>query len=748
MTLCSTAKLDSPTSTLDPEEPVAHMIRFAAPLFSWDVPAISRFLMRSLYDRFVKSRKQVPQLRASDLLAMALAFSVRPPEQSKSGECVLSLLEAAARGGSRPAEALIPRATAFYAQPLPQKILQECLMTGVCTGSTYARLDLESRNKEALNSSMKKFHEQGGYVLMYWDLPSPPPKPTVPPCPQQQMICYNTFHWLAAFGDLEALESHLQTEPVAEINDMTAKQETPLYLACVRGSWAHVEVLLRYGADANVRCTPFGISCLHWIFSFHPDLQRQAVQGLVEAGADIDALLAAELPFFHYPFKLPAGSPLHWAVATGSHCAIRALIEQGADPLVRNGSDPYMYDDRIRWLYAVGGPDEEAKTFPEPGCQGLSPLDLAAIQRDGCVFQAVQDFGCNVNVNASDEEGFTVLHRLSHEQLFRTSTLVIFSPFPFRTGTDSADLMNVVSLVKQLGGDIESLTSSAIPEAIKQQRKPWEVPSYTPLMLAMLQSDLELMSALITCGADVHTQNVFEETALLSLSHRAAFQEKPCLEGVQLLVTHGANVNHHSSDGSCALVRAAAFMMLDVFEFLLHKGADVDARKPGQSSKNLNVFGILARRQAFPRYEEIVLRLLKEYLFSCADEEKRRRVTYVGDDSGVTLLHQFATATMPSCVEALLQNGAPVNAPSSQFQKIYPTGPDGQENKRVWKETPLDAVKKAAQFRERHMHNFKSDSAQDFRVIQENTDKIIALLTNYGGISLCDDIRIEPVQES
>lgn len=62
---------------------------------------------------------------------------------------------------------------------------------------------------------------------------------------------------------------------------------------------------------------------------------------------------------YHYPFTLPQGSALHWAVLMQCHSAIKALIENGADPRLRNGSDPYAYDDRIRPFHTFRYPDRE-----------------------------------------------------------------------------------------------------------------------------------------------------------------------------------------------------------------------------------------------------------------------------------------------------------------------------------------------------------------------------------------------------
>lgn len=82
-----------------------------------------------------------------------------------------------------------------------------------------------------------------------------------------------------------------------------------------------------------------------------------------------------EVPFFHWPFILPAGTPLHWAVVVGADIAIRALIANGARACIRDKSDPYKYDSEIRALDKFGGDGQEAFSIPQTQPLGLSPLD-------------------------------------------------------------------------------------------------------------------------------------------------------------------------------------------------------------------------------------------------------------------------------------------------------------------------------------------------------------------------------------
>lgn len=142
-----------------------------------------------------------------------------------------------------------------------------------------------------------------------------------------------------------------------------------------------------------------------------------------------------------------------------SHTAIKAFVEQGADLLIRDGSDPYTYDERIRALNRFGSQNLQAHSVSETVTQGLSPLDLAASQHDPFIFELLVSLGGQVKINAVDEEGFSVLHRLSASNERRTRTGNAFSTLPFRGSRVRMrdDLRRTVAAIKALGGDMELL---------------------------------------------------------------------------------------------------------------------------------------------------------------------------------------------------------------------------------------------------------------------------------------------------
>jgi ankyrin repeat protein len=237
---------------------------------------------------------------------------------------------------------------------------------------------------------------------------------------------------------------------------------------------------------------------MHWIFAFNEGSQNDVVSELIGHGADLNAKTSHEVPFLHYPFRLPSGTPLHWAVATFSHSAVKILVEHGADVLIRDGSDPYIYDDRVRILNKFEGLNQEAYSFSETGTEGLSSLELAAMHHDPFRFEALISLSKEFKINDTDEEGFTVLHRLSNKRANRTRMEKQFLTLPFRGCRiiRESELGRTIEVIKALGGHLEQLTTS-IGSISQNAQRGWDFPSYSPLMLAVLISSTEVIKALL-----------------------------------------------------------------------------------------------------------------------------------------------------------------------------------------------------------------------------------------------------------
>ena len=90
-------------------------------------------------------------------------------------------------------------------------------------------------------------------------------------------------------------------------------------------------------------------------------------------------------------------------------------------------------------------------------------------------------------------------------------------------------------------------------------------------------------SLLVTCGADVNTQDASGRTAL----HAAA--EKGSKKIVDLLVAGGAQVDKEDSSGRTPLLLAVLGGHTDVVKLLLEHGADIHVAHPGDSRRLLDI---------------------------------------------------------------------------------------------------------------------------------------------------------------
>lgn len=105
--------------------------------------------------------------------------------------------------------------------------------------------------------------------------------------------------------------------PKTDLNALSAQGESPLMLACLKGQLELVEKMIKKGADINKT----GWTPLHYAASTG---QVKVISTLLENHAYIDA-------------ESPNGStPLMMASMYGTPAAVKLLLEEGADPLLRN----------------------------------------------------------------------------------------------------------------------------------------------------------------------------------------------------------------------------------------------------------------------------------------------------------------------------------------------------------------------------------------------------------------------------
>ena len=674
----------------------------------WEHPGWPEFFLRQLYAHSKIDRSHLTS-DANFNLFLFLTKDVSLTSNSTEKESLGFLLDAAKQGHIG-AQAIVPLVFESYQEEVPADILAVItpwLQRAVSSGSILARKYLEARDPQALSTALYHFSDTGGYIGHY---------------DYDDIRRFKTLHNIAGKGSADQLQEFMKSFPDQDIEEKAGKNISPLFLACARGAWDIVLILLEQGADASIACgTRFGITCLHWIFAFASH-QLEVTSALVKNGANVNAVVPKSVPFWHYPFFLPSGTPLHWAVIAGSHAAIRALLEHGADPAVRDGCDPYTFDPNIRHFEKFGGIHQEAFSAKVP-TRGLSSLDYAAMEYDPFLFEHILHSGTNrssIDTNATDEEGMTVLHRLGTSYIRRTRVGTRYSYLAFRGSLKNSEdqLKRTIAAIKLLGGNLEQLTTKRVRGAISG--------NYTPLMVAVYSNCTDVVRALLHAGTDASTENEEGKTALYYLGHHS----KPdSITIARILLEWGASPVHRDRKGRSPLVYASLSHHTDFAELLLSRGGNIEDTMFSTYPENQNVFMELAARSFYEGYDIRFARILDQYVFNNPDVRKRKSVIMHKAEQGMTLLHVCAYHGLRRSVEGLIRHGAEVNAPMRHF-----IGRLSREQVKDWIEFPLDKVIKQRQDVEERMLKYKEYSSTKYYDTCARMDAVIKLLKEAGGV--------------
>ncbi|MBO0751333.1 MAG: ankyrin repeat domain-containing protein [Bradyrhizobiaceae bacterium] len=309
----------------------------------------------------------------------------------------------------------------------------------------------------------------------------------------------------------------------ADANTHLLSGETPLMAAALRGHVATVTALLDGGADPNLQEHNAGQTALMWALS-----QRHSavVDVLVSHKADVN--LASK----------SGSTPLMFA-AQGSIQSARTLLAAGARP-----NDVH--------------PDT-----------GQTALIVASTMGNTDIVALLLDNGADPNIK--DANTFTALHAAVRDSDY---------------GTDHASRVTAAATVKVL------LAHGANPNARIDQKKQTvravnevSFQGATPLALAAEVNSLDAIKELVKGGADPKIATEQGTTPLMLAVgagtdvQRTRSQEERALalDTAKYLVDLGVDVNAVGQFGWTALHCATYQGLNDVVEFLVSKGAKIDA---------------------------------------------------------------------------------------------------------------------------------------------------------------------------
>ena len=345
--------------------------------------------------------------------------------------------------------------------------------------------------------------------------------------------------------------------------------------------------------------------------------------------------------------KRRVATPLHQAAVDGDIEQVKALIKAGADVNATDGRDNTPLcravasgNMEVVQLLVEAGADVNAGNWP-PLCEAVD-IDNVPIAR------YLIDKGANINI----PEGWTALQEAPYKSSLEMIKLLIAKggdvnagPYTALHGAVQNNRTDIIELLLENGADINT-------KAAKR--------NVTPLCLAACYYDLDTIKLLLARGAD---PGIADDGGFLPLHWAALRGDKDILDlllskgnyansiyvaayrgdvnRVKSFIEGGVSVNTKDEGGWTPLHWAGLADSPEVAEYLIAKGADVNAR---------------AGNSFTPLRNALSLPVIKLLISKGAD------INATDTDLGLTKLHKVCESGDIDIVELLIDNGADVNA--------------------------------------------------------------------------------------
>lgn len=616
--------------------------------------------------------------------------------------CVLTLLQTGIRLNSKLSKSLICLVYEHFDILVDAEIRAkkyQWMSSAVAHGAFYLRQPLSVFSKSLLEISVQAFREWGGYNRFYgqWD----------------GEVISNTDHILRSSGHIESISegphgppgdniTNIASSP-GPINDSLRKLgllniqeldiqdecgQTGLFRACMAGAASTVLYLLSEGANPSIIPSEGSPTCLHWLFHFEVEEMYTVAQSLMAHGANINSISYEVVPAPTYPFTLPLGSPLHWAVDMSAVDAVRVLLSLGADPSFRDGSDPYTYDDTVREMDYESSPSQLPCSIPEHTTLGFSAIDLAARSWNSEILGILLSSECGFDPLDSDEEGYTAVHRLDAGQWRYTAHgSAVWCPlYQGSRESQRESLKKTVAVLCSYGFEVDRLSN---PRDDSNSAR-------SALMNAVMKEEPELVKVLLEAGADPNFANTRGQTALSSFSRGDSSYNREAEKQIVLyLLSANANVHVRDRRGRTPLLCAAYSGKIEVVRILIENGANLLDRLTdktnlyyGCSFLSLLII-ILPDPKRTSEFEDWVVEILRSYIVTTSTSDRstegRKDLLERADLRGGNLLHYAARVALVKTCSFLLQSKVNVNG----LRKVRRFRQGGVA---ISYETPLDVV--------------------------------------------------------
>ena len=442
------------------------------------------------------------------------------------------------------------------------------------------------------------------------------------------------LHWLVRVDDFEDARRLIRAG--ADASKPNRYGVTPMQLACANGSAQMIALLLEAGADPNVvdKQGETALMAAARVGSV------ESVKTLIDRGATVDA----RDPNFQQ-------TALMIAVRENHRDVVKLLVDRGAQVNVqtRTGDAPaWVLPNSVPGFghgigIVRGGLPDRGSRYLIPGA--MTPLLYAA--RDGRIDSAKVLLAAGAEIEHADANGITpLLMAISNNHVEMARFLIDaganvravdwYGRTPlwasvelrnmdvdsstFENGVDRAPVLELIKVLLDKGVDVNTRMKEVPPIRRQMLRVTGDLSwvdftGQTPFLRAALAADLEVMRLLLEHGADPNMSTFGGTTALMAAAGVNWVVDQTTdagpaarLEAVKTLYDLGLNVNDANSMGVTAVMGAANRGSDDIIEFLVSKGAKLDAKdKEGRTPLNWAEGVFLATHPAKPKPSSIAL---------------------------------------------------------------------------------------------------------------------------------------------
>ncbi|ADG70335.1 ankyrin repeat domain-containing protein [Brachyspira murdochii] len=389
----------------------------------------------------------------------------------------------------------------------------------------------------------------------------------------------------------------------ADVNIRDTAGETALYYNIEHNSFGQenetenaikiLNLLIKYGADVNTK-NDKGTSLLDVSYRISEsfDKNKEMFKILVENGFDLESRIKADRSDYDY-------TPLMIAVYKKDYDMVKYLLDKGANPNTSNN------ENKTALMIAIANDNFDiSKLLIQQGANintkdeyGYTALMRAAMIGSYEMVKFLLENGANINTK--DNDGNTVLYyniRYDHygkEEMLENAKKIFNLLIKYGADVNTKD--NYGASLLNAAYSLEGLTPNRemfkvlvengfdLESRIKAGEDYPAGYDYTPLMIAALRNDYDMVKFLVEKGADVNAKTHSEYRSvvtplLLSLDYEhieSRYDENSSV--AEYLINNGADINVTNEDGETPLMYASKVHNIKVIELLIQKGADINA---------------------------------------------------------------------------------------------------------------------------------------------------------------------------